>query len=435
MKKLVLLGGSVAVLRAMEILRDRNRFPEQVVMLLPETNTIADRARYVEGVIRQQKPRQLCYRPEDAIISGGIDIISDKTVTRVNVTRKKIHFDDRSQMDYDGLIIADTPAHKLDTVKGSNKEGVFGFVNPNHMNQIGTLAALNDSVTIQTDGWWGLDLALRLGQKAKDVILSVSGRHPLLRGTEPAFRDRLAAMLHERHISLLTDNGIEEILGDSDVKAVKTRSGKVYASQLVVLDDVRPDLRIFSEGVEFDADRIVVDERFRTNIPDVFAVDHVAQRSGRQWQAYGPQTDLLEYQGQVLADVLSEYEEMPERPVPRAAFGPEEFPVIAAGQLSEGRSVSCSLRADAAHGRLIKLFLKEERVIGALAVNTGLSAPELYACVDARRPLAEAWEAWSEAIPAETAGPSAEESTCGQGEEGAETAPASQDRQPVSAEE
>ena len=400
MNKLVLLGGSVAALRAVEILRDRNRLPDQVIMLLSDCNTIAARDRYPDGIISQKKPRQLCYRPEDQIIAGGIDIVSDKVATRVNVTRQKIHFDDRSQMDYDMLIIADTPGHKMDAVKGHNKEGVFGFIEPGHMNRIGTLAALNESITIQSDHWWGMDLALRLGGKGKDVILSISDRHPLVRTTDQEYRDGLTAVMSKRNVSLLIDNPIEEILGDSDVKAVKMRSGKVYASQVVVLDEARLDLRIFSEGLETEAERITVDECYRTNIPHVYAVDYAAHRSGRLWQNYGPQTSFLEYQGQVVADVISEYAEFPSPPIPQAAYGPQEYRIVSAGQLTEGRSVSSRCRMDPRGGRLVRIFVRDEIVVGELAAGTDIPAERLFACVEGGYPADMAWDEFSAAIPA-----------------------------------
>lgn len=410
MKKLVLLGGSVAALQAVEILRDRDRLPDQVVMLLADSNTIAVRDRYTDGVIGQQKPRQLCYRAEDKIIAGGIDIVSDKTATRVNVTRQKIHFDDRSQMDYHMLIIADTPAHKMDSIKGHNKEGVFGYIEPGHMNQIGTLAALNDSITIQSDRWWGVDLALRLGKKGKDVTLSLSGQHPLVRSTDQEFRDGLTAALREQNIGLQIDNGIEEILGDSDVKAVKMRSGKVFAAQVVVLDEARPDLRIFSEGLDMDADRITVDECYRTNIPNVFAVDFVAQRSDRLWQNYGPQTGLLEYQGQVLADVISEYAEFSAPPVPQTAIGSQEYRIVSAGQLVEGRSVTSQCRTDPRGGRLVRIFVRDDIVVGALAAGTDIPAERLFACVQGGYPAEMAWDEFAAAIaPEASADPAGDE--------------------------
>lgn len=395
MKKLVILGGSVAALRAVEVLRDRDRLPGHVVMLLSEKNTIADRSRYTEAIIRQLKPRQICYRNEESIISGGVDIVSDKTATRVNVTRKKIHFNDRSQMDYDTLIIADTPTHKLDGIAGFKKEGVFGYVDPSHMSQISTLAALNDTIAIQSDHWWGVSLALLLGQKEKDIVLSLSKKHPMLRNTDENYRDRLCAILKNFGITLLIDNEIEEILGDSDVKAIKTRSGKVFASQLVVLDQSIPDLRLLSEGIEIDANHIVVNEQYHTNLPDVFAVDHVAQLSARLYQSYGPLTELLEYQGQVIADLISEYEEMPEKPSPRLEAGRDDFPIIAAGYLMEGRSISSRLWTDWREGRLLKFFTQDDKIVGILAVNTKVSKGEIYACIDAQKTIEDVWADWT----------------------------------------
>lgn len=392
MKNLVLLGGSIASLKAVELLRTKEIIPERIVLLSANRHPVVDRSRYTEGIIRQLKPRQLAYFDEAFLVNHEIESITDKTVTRVNVTRKKIHFNDRSQLDYDTLIIADTPQHKFGPIKGSNKDGVFGYRNIEHMQQIGTLAALNDGIAIESDQWWGLDLALQLGQKKKEVLLSLSSQHPMVRQTDQGYQEALIKMLHERSVNLLIDNPLEEILGDGDVKAIKVKSGKVYASQLVVLEDSRADLRIFSEGLDCDGGRILVDEQFCSNIEDVYAVDHLACRSLPLWEGYGLQPALLEYEAQAVANRLTENSTPLELPLPGMSLQEGEFSVVAAGQIVEGRAVSSQSQTDSQTGRLIRVFSKDDKVIGILGVNAGIPHAQAMAAIQEQQSATTVWE-------------------------------------------
>ena len=53
--------------------------------------------------------------------------------------RKKIFTDDKEQIDYDVLVVTDTPENRFPDIKGVNKAGVFGFKKLKDIEEISNL--------------------------------------------------------------------------------------------------------------------------------------------------------------------------------------------------------------------------------------------------------------------------------------------------------
>ena len=114
----------------------------------------------------------------------------------------------------------------------------------------------------------------------------------------------MTAALEQKGVHIFCNNTIAELLGDSEAKAVRLTSGKVLASDLTIFEDLREDWRIFAES-ELNIDkRILVDEFFRSNLPQVFAVDTAAQRTtGREIDFVPANTTLEFWASQIAAKI------------------------------------------------------------------------------------------------------------------------------------
>jgi len=65
-------------------------------------------------------------------------------------------------------------------------------------------------------------------------------------------------------VRVFSENAVEEILGDVQVKAVKLKSGKVLACDTIIFDEAKVDMRMLSEPALNDQDQIAVEASFRT---------------------------------------------------------------------------------------------------------------------------------------------------------------------------
>jgi hypothetical protein len=69
--------------------------------------------------------------------------------------------------------------------------------------------------------------------------------------------------LEGKGIRVFSENAVEEILGDAEVKAVKLKSGKVLACDTVIFDEAKADIRMLSEPTLTDEDKICIEDCFK----------------------------------------------------------------------------------------------------------------------------------------------------------------------------
>ncbi len=381
MKKLFVLGNSIAAVKAVELIQSNSN--DYAVTLLPVDDHLPlDRQLFPDQIANQTRVTDLLYRPAAYYKEKNIKILADKKVTRVNVTRNRVHFEDRSQTDFDALIIADTPEHRSSDIKGAQKTGVFGFKKIKDIEQISTLAAISETVIIQSDQWWGLGLALRLARKGKEIILCMSSRTALLHGWDEDASGAVVKLLEEQGVKLLIDNPVTEFLGDAELKAVRVSTGKVYATGMAIVDDTRLDTRVFNDALEILEDQCIVNEFFQSNIEHVFVVDHAAQRSYENWESYGPSAATLERQGEIVASRILGQDIEPTHVTPRYTIEQDQFKFMSAGQTRESRGVEVIKKFDVPTGMMVKLYEKQGRVIGLSVLNFDVALSEAIGWIE-----------------------------------------------------
>src|SRR5439155_3041526 len=94
----------------------------------------------------------------------------------------------------------------------------------------------------------------------------------------PPLSNYLAQLYREQGIELLLGDGIEEFLGNGSLRSVGTSSGRVLDADLAVIGiGVTPNVGFLeSSGIEV-TDGVVVNQRYETSVPGVYAVGDVAR--------------------------------------------------------------------------------------------------------------------------------------------------------------
>jgi NADPH-dependent 2,4-dienoyl-CoA reductase/sulfur reductase-like enzyme len=94
----------------------------------------------------------------------------------------------------------------------------------------------------------------------------------------PPFSDYLLDLYREHGVELLLEDEVAEFRGDGALSSVVTRNGEEREADLAVVGiGVTPTVDFLDEsGLELD-DGVVVDERFETSLPGIYAMGDVAR--------------------------------------------------------------------------------------------------------------------------------------------------------------
>ena len=236
-----------------------------------------------------------------------IQFVMDKKISRINFKRNRIFTGDSGSIAYDVLILTDTETTAFPSIKGVGKSGVYAVRRLNDVQQLMKNIPLFDTMVLESETLMGLKMASAMTKIGKEVIWSISGKHIFSSWLDEESARVIRGVLEDAGIRIMEENTIAEILGDTEVKAVRLKSGKVLGAQAAIFTDLLPDLKLFKDTDLQCQEQIFVDNNFRTNVANVFAVDQICNAcSGRGWESRIDDRLILEQQGIIVAKSLED---------------------------------------------------------------------------------------------------------------------------------
>jgi nitrite reductase (NADH) large subunit len=181
-------------------------------------------------------------------------------------------------------------------MKGSDKKGVFSLRSIHDAEDIMDWAKGIQSVVLIGGGLLGLEAGNALRKLGKKVMVVEFFPRLLPRQLDVDGAKRLQTMMEGMGFSFRLGAKTQEIAGGEKVKTVVLEGGEELPAEMVIVSaGVRPNLELAKElNLEYDKG-IKVDERMKTNQPDIYAAGDVTEFKGIP---YGIWTAAME-QGQI----------------------------------------------------------------------------------------------------------------------------------------
>jgi NADPH-dependent 2,4-dienoyl-CoA reductase/sulfur reductase-like enzyme len=216
----------------------------------------------------------------------------------------------------------------------------------------------------------GAETGASLRSRGLDVTLVEMGETLMPQLRCPDLSAELVELYRSEGVEVLLETQIEELTGNGRLlTGARTKDGRALEGYLAIVGvGVVPNVELAERaGAEVD-DGIVVDERFRTSLPDVYAIGDVARypdpTSGRlrrieHWSNANAQGAHL---GRALAGSRAAYDELP-------VFFTQLFgrKLQVLGDVERARE--CILRGSLAEGRLIGFHLSDDSTLVGAVVH------------------------------------------------------------------
>lgn len=371
MKKLVVLGSSPAAIKAVDLVLEKSS-DFDITILLHEESCPYKRDLFTDMLAKKVSVDDIFCHARKYYKDKGINIVNDKSVSRINLKTRKIYTEQKQQFDFDNLILAEMPeGKKLTEIKGGNKEGIYSLRKIKYVDRIIKEMPFFETVIIQSDTFAGWQQAQMFVEAGKEVYLVVPKRSLLACVKDEQAQCQLRETLSQKNLFIIENNMIEEILGEAQLKAVRLSSGKVIGADIVVLGEVTEDVKMIEEfHPNLNEGRLVVDERYCTNIDGVFAVDAMCWRSDYSMWSDFAATALLEKEGRCVAAALinDEFEEAEDEVIEhRFTVGEQTIDhLYHSAKDYRGESL---FYVDADRSVFIELVVENNCVVGATIVN------------------------------------------------------------------
>ena len=289
LRRIAIVGASLAGLRAAETLRDRG-FDGELTLIGDEPHRPYDRPPLSKQVLQGAwEPEQTFFRKKDGYDALALDMRLGVRAVSVDLRARRVALADGTFADYDRLIIA-TGARVRTLSAIAPRAGLLALRGLD--DAIVLRRALMDAprVAIVGAGFIGLEVAASCRARGLPVTVIESLPVPLSPILGPTFGDMVAAMHRDHGVDLRTGVAVTDVLGESRVAGVALSDGsRIDADVVVVGIGVTPNTE-WLEGSGLTIDNGIVCNGSGEAAPDVYAAGDVARVANR-WHGDSPRIE------------------------------------------------------------------------------------------------------------------------------------------------
>jgi NADPH-dependent 2,4-dienoyl-CoA reductase/sulfur reductase-like enzyme len=274
--ELVIVGGGLASARAIKSFRESGG--EGSIVLISRDATLPyHRPPLSKRFLRGETDEEPLVEDQTFYDNHGVEVMLETEVSSIDTRERSVELGD-DRFGYAKLLLASGAWPRTLPVPGADLEQVFTLRTVANSKAIRAAAESSERAVVVGAGFIGMEVAASLRQLDKQVSLVHLGRWLFDQLGVEQLSDELAALYESKGVELVLGNEVDSFEGNGSLQTVTTKNGRRVEADLAVVGIGVAPVTDFLEGsgIEVD-DGIVVDQRFETNVPDVYAVGDVAR--------------------------------------------------------------------------------------------------------------------------------------------------------------
>ena len=273
---IVIVGASLAGGTAAVTLREQG-FDGDLVLIGAERQPPYNRPPLSKGYLRgQDRFEDQLVKPASYYAEQRIQLKLGVRAASIDAKQKVVVLETGESVVYDRLLVATGSRNRTLSVPGANLAGVFQLRTVEDCDRIRAAASRGRRAVVIGFGFIGSEVSASLRQLGVEVVAIEGGRVPLARVVGDEVGQVLADIHREKGVELISEDSVAALEGGDRVERVRTRKNRVFECDLVVAGiGIVPNVELLeAAGAQVD-NGVLVDERCRTSLPDVFAAGDV----------------------------------------------------------------------------------------------------------------------------------------------------------------
>jgi NADPH-dependent 2,4-dienoyl-CoA reductase/sulfur reductase-like enzyme len=274
--ELVIVGGGLASARAIKSFRESGG--EGSIVLISRDATLPyHRPPLSKRFLRGETDEEPLVEDQAFYDDNDVEVMLETEVSSIDTRGRSVALAD-DRFGYEKLLLASGAWPHTLPVPGADLEQVFTLRTVGNSKTIRAAAESSERAVVVGAGFIGMEVAASLRQLDKQVSLVHLGRWLFDQLGVEQLSDELAALYESKGVDLVLGNEVDAFEGNGSLQAVTTKNGRRVEADFAVVGIGVAPVTDFLEGsgIEVD-DGIVVDQRFETNVPEVYAVGDVAR--------------------------------------------------------------------------------------------------------------------------------------------------------------
>ncbi len=276
----LVIGGSAAGMVA--ALTGKSSWPKKNFILVKKQKEVMVPCGipYIFGILDNSSQNIM---PVDNMLEkAGIESLVDEVIS-IDKEAKTAKLASGETIHYEKLVIATgSRPVKPKWLIGGDKENVFVIPkNKTYLDEMKTKIASLKKIVVIGAGFIGVEFSDELFKHGYEVTLVEKQPEILSLAFDVEISERIAEILNQRGVRIITGNGIKEILGEKKVESVELENGEILEVDAVILTvGYKPNTELARKAEIYvdESGFIAVDEYMRTHVKDIFAVGDCAQK-------------------------------------------------------------------------------------------------------------------------------------------------------------
>lgn len=374
----LIVGGGIAGVTAAEAIRGKDA-RSSVAIVSTEPHLLYSRVmlpHYVKGQVSREK---LFLRQPKDFAANNIEFLAGEPVRRLLSPGNRVLLKSGREVQFGKLLVASGGVPRQLRIPGHELRGVSRFQTLADADEMVALLADTRSAVVIGGGFIVLEYLEILSRRKIPAVLVMRGKHVF-----PRSLDSLGArLLHENFRvhgigSILTRDELVALEGSARVRRVRTAEGRIIPCDFIGVGiGLRKSIAwLAKSGVETEVRGVKTNEYLEAARPGVFAAGDVAVYPDvvlERRHTHGNWTSSF-LQGEI-AGLNMAGERKAFTAISHYTISNLGFLITFVGEAREKRGVRTITRADLGQRRYERLFLRGDRIIGAVLINRPASKP------------------------------------------------------------
>jgi NADPH-dependent 2,4-dienoyl-CoA reductase/sulfur reductase-like enzyme len=276
--ELVIVGGGLSSARAIREYRATGG-AGRIALLSKEESLPYHRPPLSKRFLRGEAEREhVLVEPPDFYGEHDVELMLGTEVVSLDTQAREVSDKIGRRYSYGKLLIATGSVPRTLDVEGARLPGVFSLRSLEDATAIRDAAANTRDAVVVGSGFIGMEVAASLTQLGLDVSLVSRDVDLFGQLQSPEISEHLVALYRQRGVEIIRGDEVRAFRGRGRLDTVELHTERPLGARLAVVGiGVLPAVSFLEgSGVAVD-DGILVDERFRTSVPDVYAVGDAAR--------------------------------------------------------------------------------------------------------------------------------------------------------------
>jgi NADPH-dependent 2,4-dienoyl-CoA reductase/sulfur reductase-like enzyme len=364
----VIVGGGLASARAIKAYREAGG-EERIALLSQDAVLPYHRPPLSKAYLRDETDEAPFVEDEAFYVGNDVEVLLGTSVAAVALAERSLNTTRGETYGYRQLLIASGAQPRRLKVRGAELDGVFTLRSLADSGAIRDAARGAARAVVVGGGFIGMEVAASLRRLGLEVTLAHLGKGLFDQLGSRELSDHLASLYRKNGIDVLLEQAVAAFGGEERLGWVETENGvRIEADIAVVGVGVVPSVEFLAGSGLALENGVVVNDRFETSAPGVYAVGDVAnfydplfgrQRRIEHWSNANYQGTEV---GKILAGHVGGYDTV-------SSFFSEVFGTTIKVFGDTGNAVQLTVEGGIESGNFLATYGRWDRLTGAVSVG------------------------------------------------------------------